>query len=1290
MTSVNEVLRTRRENGPVVTEEENDEEKKTESNPCSPQREPSPSNDRTVSPSKLDHSKRIPSPLKKRSVPPLKGRRRTPSPLRKGPSPLKGKQRMNPSPTLRSARHGRPSPLRAGCMSPSPMRSSLYSHAKKSKNAPPRFPSRSKFRNSRHDPMHTSGLDSSAHSVGNGYDDTLSYSAHSYRKHTDLNYSTHSLPSGPRRPPTRRNISTSSVASAASRDGLRSDMQRRHASLTKSELQFLDELLEVGGDEELDMARSKLADEELFFDPLDSDLLPEEDEEDDDTSSSTVPLHQERPPLVITTSSSFTEATEKTSKQHNLSGLVRPSPLKQRTYSTSVAVNYDVEEDDTLLPDTTMDTTLDTTLDADCDTVIPDYEEETDNSKKEVLSTNQAEASVDKSFESTSTIRPRQSIELVHGSNGNLTLLQETGTTTQSTLAYHVTSTNSTQPTPSLPEAQSMNDKNLTCSRGCEQSAQTSRSSRSSIAQSFPIGSERRRRQMERRSSSALHEGLWKAHESGLTCSNHGSRRSISLRNSLGASGHGNGFLLEPTTGGGVNILNVSTSGRFVPAMPTIDSPSLVNSKSRALALQQSSRGDSFLSSSTVDLMEEGGPKKGHRLNEDEIFRNSISSIDRIEIKPSFDDDDDEDEESFTGMGKERLTKEHTRAATPSTMRKGTNNQLSSSFHISRPQAIRHNQRRASTDSAVSISSVSSFPPSIRMAAPLRSESILSIGGGSHFSIPMIQHGHPIRSSSNLGSMHSIPMIQHANAIGSVLSSSFHSVNGSRRGSVLSGSVYHRSSLLNASYHTHVIDEEEQGSDCDLDGARVKAKAAFLSRRNVYEKSQRYIDEPEDEGTEAEEEKDGPAWSAPGVPPPPRTIMLRSASFGGEGFEVAEIFSGTAGALSTGSVGNALLQIDSIGNARNYRSLVSSNTLGGQSERSCASQSTMFGSDWRGLHVPDNASEAFQSRDTHSFLMSDSGLQDAFISGGGFSSRPLDGPEQSNSLLPESHQLSASWDLDSDSDNEGDDRQDAWNVLRDEYAIGYGANGTLPFLILGTSADDIDSTPHVLSPPLMESLQSFLPFAKSEDNFWMKYSMARDGASLHTLLQHIRGATHTILAIETVDGEVMGSFTSAPWRKNWNYFGTGESFLWRMRQDRNTPCYSIIDQAQLESELDVYPWTGANDCVQLCTQNKIAVGGGNDLTVDMATPFGSGSEAKQTYNDDNTQYGFGLAIESDLLHATSSRCATFGSPALSRYQSDGSPMEIINLEVWALTPSMSSDEAEKLELGKLFLEDNYC
>lgn len=255
---------------------------------------------------------------------------------------------------------------------------------------------------------------------------------------------------------------------------------------------------------------------------------------------------------------------------------------------------------------------------------------------------------------------------------------------------------------------------------------------------------------------------------------------------------------------------------------------------------------------------------------------------------------------------------------------------------------------------------------------------------------------------------------------------------------------------------------------------------------------------------------------------------------------------------------------------------------------------------------------------------------------------------------------------------------DAWLDL-----AGRSILDNLPFRILGTSADDKDSHPHVLSPPLMESLQSFFPLSKTSDNFWMKYSLVRDGASMHTLLQHARGAQFSILAIETIDGEVMGCFTTEPWRKTWSYFGGGESFLWKLRHSRKGKCHSIIDQAHLESVVDVYPYTGKNNCIQICRSDMIAVGGGSP---EQPTKMMDASSQPEQFQEH--EWGHGLALKDDLLHGSSAPCMTFQSPSLSEIHSDGSLFEIMNLELWSLTPCYNVNGAETLELGRLFLQDH--
>jgi hypothetical protein len=144
----------------------------------------------------------------------------------------------------------------------------------------------------------------------------------------------------------------------------------------------------------------------------------------------------------------------------------------------------------------------------------------------------------------------------------------------------------------------------------------------------------------------------------------------------------------------------------------------------------------------------------------------------------------------------------------------------------------------------------------------------------------------------------------------------------------------------------------------------------------------------------------------------------------------------------------------------------------------------------------------------------------------------------------------------------------------------------------------------------------------------------------------------------------------------------------RTRSDKDLQ-HSIIDQAKLESELDVYYWTGRNELVQYCTRDMIAIGGGalsDDVIVPSATDEERDSPEKNPSFPNTAQGGFGLAIDSDLFRATSSSCDTFRNPPLSQVHADGTPFEILNLEVWTLTPTHDVASAENLEMKTLFLD----
>jgi hypothetical protein len=254
------------------------------------------------------------------------------------------------------------------------------------------------------------------------------------------------------------------------------------------------------------------------------------------------------------------------------------------------------------------------------------------------------------------------------------------------------------------------------------------------------------------------------------------------------------------------------------------------------------------------------------------------------------------------------------------------------------------------------------------------------------------------------------------------------------------------------------------------------------------------------------------------------------------------------------------------------------------------------------------------------------------------------------------------------------DHFDPWDAAGEDF-LGIHFD----FSIIGTSAEDESAYPHVLSPPLMHSLQEHLPFSKRGESFWLKYSLVRDGASTAAFLQNLRGARYTVMSMETLEGEVFGAFTSAPWHIDHGVFGTGESFLWRMKSSRAKTSDSVVEQARMESEIEVFKYSFENKAIQLCQSNRIAVGGGGS-----STPRQIGGSTIMP-----NQWGFGIAFEGDIMmQGTSSPCITFNSPSLSKIHSDGTRFELLNLEVWGLTPCLSIKEAELMECRQLFLERN--
>lgn len=240
--------------------------------------------------------------------------------------------------------------------------------------------------------------------------------------------------------------------------------------------------------------------------------------------------------------------------------------------------------------------------------------------------------------------------------------------------------------------------------------------------------------------------------------------------------------------------------------------------------------------------------------------------------------------------------------------------------------------------------------------------------------------------------------------------------------------------------------------------------------------------------------------------------------------------------------------------------------------------------------------------------------------------------------------------------------------------------------ILGTSIHDETTKPHVLTTSIMEALQQHLPYSKQGEGFWLKYSMVRDGASLYTVLETTKRSSYTVLAVETLDGEVFGAFTAQPWHITWTYYGTPESFLWRLKKRRKgNPKRDVLSQQDKNGDdedtgIEIFRFAGNNQNIQLCNIDRLAVGGGS--------PDDDSIVSDDLSHVRMTEWGFGLAFNKHLQQGTSSPCTTFNSPSLSKKHSDGSRFEVSNLEFWTLTPCISVEEAKRMERSKSMMVGN--
>ncbi|KAF0699134.1 Aste57867_10290 [Aphanomyces stellatus] len=152
-------------------------------------------------------------------------------------------------------------------------------------------------------------------------------------------------------------------------------------------------------------------------------------------------------------------------------------------------------------------------------------------------------------------------------------------------------------------------------------------------------------------------------------------------------------------------------------------------------------------------------------------------------------------------------------------------------------------------------------------------------------------------------------------------------------------------------------------------------------------------------------------------------------------------------------------------------------------------------------------------------------------------------------------------------------------------------------------------------------LDNVLPITCQLCKWKLLFSNEVHGSSLTTLLLLCKAQSPTIILLKEDHGTVFGGFASDAWHHSANYYGNGESFIFRF-----TPL----------GKLEQFVWSRKNNYFQLCTDESLVLGGGN---------------------------AFGLYLDSDLVHGTTGKCDTFGSNPLV----PGETFSCTHVEVWGFT-----------------------
>jgi hypothetical protein len=214
---------------------------------------------------------------------------------------------------------------------------------------------------------------------------------------------------------------------------------------------------------------------------------------------------------------------------------------------------------------------------------------------------------------------------------------------------------------------------------------------------------------------------------------------------------------------------------------------------------------------------------------------------------------------------------------------------------------------------------------------------------------------------------------------------------------------------------------------------------------------------------------------------------------------------------------------------------------------------------------------------------------------------------------------------------------------------GNSSNNLTPHVDLKEeSLQVLTHAPMILSIEMMSQLEACCfehgSFTVTGLKRWKRlYSVARDGDSFASFLNHVQNEKHTVLVVKPMIGDtVLGAYVDTEWRSGGGGIAASEtSLLPRGLASSLSPRFYGTSYSFLFSfnpKLSVFKWTGRNNYNQLCAGGRIALGGG-------------GQEAN-----------FGLCIEDCFRKGSSGHCETYNNLPLAGV--DNEFFDILAFEVY--------------------------